>query len=346
MKTAYALCSRGFSVLDNSLLFMPRDGDYKTTGYVSKEVADSNGNFATKPTITLAFGYAYSWYGLLINFRNVAVQEFNVSTYDGETKVDDVTVTDIDGLNYADYTMHFGSADKAVITFTKGMPNARVTVDYIGAGDVSNYELSDDDMYDSPTTTVQDKLKSITVNKQVYKKSSEKKELLSEKVTVSPTNNKIKADITNASYGYTVATDNKDVTAKVTESGAYYCMIEFSGLTKSTTLTYTVSGYEYVVDNVAVTHKYNSNGSKAVSWSNPLVDTTELASLLDDWLATYYLSPVDYSISWRGDPCIDAGDMFKLIKRNGDRYRIRAYQNELTFNGAWSGKISARKAVE
>lgn len=346
MKTAYAMCSTGFSRLDSeNLCFLPKNKIYKEVGYVSKEIANGIGEFSTNPTITLNLDISYSWYGFIINFRNCKPLEFTIKTYDNDTLVDNVIVTNVDSLGWENYN-RYGSANKVVIEFTKAEPYARVSVDYIGIGDATDYNLSNDDMYDSPTTTVQDKLKSITVNKQVYKKSSEKKELLSEKVTVSPTSNKIKADIANASYGYTVATDNKNVTAKVTESGAYYCMVEFSGLTKNTTLTYTVSGYEYVVDSVAVTHKYNSNGSKAVSWSNPLVDTTELASLLDDWLATYYLSPVDYSISWRGDPCIDAGDIFKLIKRSGDRYRIRTYQNELTFNGAWSGKISARKAVE
>lgn len=137
------------------------------------------------------------------------------------------------------------------------------------------------------------------------------------------------------------------MTVTVVESGAYYCMLKFDGLTdKDTTLTYTVSGYEYVVDTKGLTHRYNNNGGKTVNWNNPLVDNTEVASLLDDWLANYYLGAVDYSISWRGDPSIDAGDLFNMVKLNGDKIKIKTYQNELSFNGAWSGKLSARKVVE
>lgn len=95
-----------------------------------------------------------------------------------------------------------------------------------------------------------------------------------------------------------------------------------------------------------LTHRYNSSGTKTVNWNNPLVDSTEVASLLDDWLANYYLGAVDYSISWRGDPSTDAGDLFNMIKSNGDKIKVKTYQNELSFNGAWNGKLSARKVVE
>ena len=68
--------------------------------------------------------------------------------------------------------------------------------------------------------------------------------------------------------------------------------------------------------------------------------------MLDDWLANYYLGAIDYSVNWRGDPSMDAGDLLKMIRSNGDKVKIRTYQNELSYNGAWSGKLSARKAVD
>ena len=94
------------------------------------------------------------------------------------------------------------------------------------------------------------------------------------------------------------------------------------------------------------TGKRDYQATKTVNWSNPLVDNADMADLLDNWLANYYLGATDYSINWRGDPSIDAGDLFNLIKTNSSTAKIKAYQNELTFNGAWSGKLSARKVVE
>ncbi len=347
MKTAYAMCSTGFSVLDNeNLCFLPRNKLYKEIGYISKEISDDNGSFAIAPTITLDLDVSYSWYGIIINFRNCKPLEFAIKTYDDNTLVDNVVITNVDSLNWSDYN-HYGSANKVVIEFTKAEPHARISVDYLGIGDATNYELSNDDMFDAPIITMEDKLKSITIQKQAYKIGTEKKELLSEKITVNSNNNIVKVDFSAPSHGYTAVTDASNVTVTVTESGAYYCMLKFDGLTeKDTTLTYTVSGYEYVVDTKGLTHRYNSNGAKTVNWNNPLVDSTEVASLLDDWLANHYLGAIDYSISWRGDPSVDAGDLFNLIKTNSSTAKIKAYQNELTFNGAWGGKLSARKAVE
>lgn len=347
MKTAYAMCSTRFSVLDSeNLCFLPRNKLYKEIGYISKEISDDNGSFAIAPTITLDLDVSYSWYGIIINFRNCKPLEFVIKTYDDNTLVDNVVITNVDSLNWADYN-RYGSANKVVIEFTQAEPHARISVDYLGIGDATDYELSKDDMFDAPTITMEDKLKSITIQKQAYKLGTEKKELVSEKITVNSNDNVVKVDITTPSHGYTAVTDASNVTVTVTESGAYYCMLKFDGLTeKDTTLTYTVSGYEYVVDTKGLTHRYNSSGTKTVNWNNPLVDSTEAASLLDDWLANHYLGAIDYSISWRGDPSVDAGDLFNLIKTNSSTAKIKAYQNELTFNGAWSGKLSARKAVD
>ena len=348
MKTAYAMCSTGFSRLDSgNLCFLPkRKNEYKSTGYISQQIANSDGNFINNPTIALSLNIVYSWYGIIINFRNCKPLEFAIKTYDDNTLVDNVVITNVDSLNWSDYN-HYGSANKVVIEFTKAEPHARISVDYLGIGDATNYELSNDDMFDAPIITMEDKLKSITVQKQTYKPGTEKKELVSEKITVNSNNNIVKVDFSAPSHGYTAITDASNVAVTVVESGVYYCMLKFDGLTdKDTTLTYTVSGYEYVVDTKGLTHRYNSNGAKTVNWNNPLVDSTEVASLLDDWLANYYLWAVDYSISWRGDPSVDAGDLFNLIKTNSSTAKIKAYQNELTFNGAWSGKLSARKAVE
>lgn len=78
---------------------------------------------------------------------------------------------------------------------------------------------------------------------------------------------------------------------------------------------------------------------------NPLISTTELAKDLEEWLASYYLGDVDYQIKWRGDPRTDANDLYYMELKDRGETMIRTYQNEITFNGAWSGTMKARKAV-
>ena len=62
-------------------------------------------------------------------------------------------------------------------------------------------------------------------------------------------------------------------------------------------------------------------------------------------LASYYLGDVDYQIKWRGDPRTDANDLYYMELKDRGETMIRTYQNEITFNGAWSGTMKARKAV-
>lgn len=48
---------------------------------------------------------------------------------------------------------------------------------------------------------------------------------------------------------------------------------------------------------------------------------------------------IDYSLEWRGDPRVDANDAFYLEKKNGRTALIQAYENEIEFNGRFSGKL-------
>lgn len=355
MKIAYALCSNDFSIVDGSLLFMPEDGSYSLTGYVSSVVADEDGNFTTNPIITISLESSYSWYGMAITFRNTYPSEFTIRTYndDGEL-VDTKSYTDITSADWIT-SDKFNSASKIEIEFTKGYPNARVVVDYVSIADSTDYELSENDLYSPITVKLIDKLNSITVNRTVYSTTSTSKELQSEEVVVNSTNNTINITLTNASYDYSVSVEQPTfsdsetatyVTATIVSSGCYHVSIQFDGLPRNdVSLKYTLTGKEYSTVTSDVHKTYSNNGSNTVSWNNPLVSTAEMATDILDWLEQYYKSNVEYQLSWRGDPRVDAGDFFKLIK-DGQTKLIQSSQNDLNFNGAWSGTITARKAVQ
>ena len=92
-----------------------------------------------------------------------------------------------------------------------------------------------------------------------------------------------------------------------------------------------------------MTHHFN-NGMD-VEWDNPLVSSEQHAKDLEEWLSSYYLGEVEYQFDWRGDPRTDANDLFYYELKDGSERTIRAYENQLTFNGTWSGKIKARAVV-
>lgn len=343
-KDAYAIASNDFSLVDGSLFFMPKDGSYKETGYVSNSIADADGNFTENPVITITLESGFTAFGMIMNFRNVAPQEFVIRTYYLSVLQDTYTVQNPDTEYITDY--QFNDFDKMEIEFTKGYPNARITIDNILIGDVTDYRLTRTrDLMDNPTGTRQEKVKMISVKKTNYRESQEGfKELITEKVTLTEEMQHT-VYFSIASYGFQASVkDNSSIGVQIVDSSNYFATVKFSNATAGTEIELVIEGYEYVADESYYRVTHNPNGQE-IEWSNPLISTDEQARDLEEWIATYYLGDVDYEISWRGDPRVEANDLFYLELKNREDALIRSYQNELSFNGSWSGSMKARKVV-
>lgn len=343
-KDAYAIASNDFSLVDGSLFFMPKDGGYKETGYVSNSIADADGNFTENPIITVTLESGFTAFGMIMNFRNIAPQEFVIRTYYLSALQDTYTVENPDTEYITDY--QFNDFDKMEIEFVKGHPNARITIDNILIGDVTDYRLTRTrDLMDNPTGTRQEKVKMISVKKTNYRESQEGfKELITEKVTLTEEmEHTVYFNI--ASYGFQASVkDNSNIGVQIVASSNYFVAVKFTNATSGTEIELIIEGYEYVADESYYRVTHNPNGQE-IEWSNPLISTDEQARDLEEWIATYYLGDVDYEISWRGDPRVEANDLFYLELKNREDALIRSYQNELSFNGAWSGSMKARKVV-
>ena len=343
-KDAYAIASNNFSRVDGSLFFMPKDGSYKETGYVSNSIADADGKFTENPIITVTLESGFTAFGMIMNFRNVAPQEFVIRTYYLSVLQDTYTVKNPDTEYITDY--QFNDFDKMEIEFTKGHPNARITIDNILIGDVTDYRLTRTrDLMDNPTGTRQEKVKMISVKKTNYRESQEGfKELITEKVTLTKEMQHT-VYFSIASYGFQASVkDNSNIGVQIVASSNYFVAVKFTNATAGTEIELVIQGYEYVADESYYRVTHNPNGQE-IEWSNPLISTDEQARDLEEWIATYYLGDVDYEISWRGDPRVEANDLFYLELKNREDALIRSYQNELSFNGSWSGSMKARKVV-
>ena len=343
-KDAYAIASNDFSRVDGSLFFMPKDGNYKEIGYVSNSIADANGNFTENPIITVNLESGFTAFGMIMNFRNVAPQEFVIRTYYLNVLQDTYTVQNPDTEYITD--QQFNDFDKMEIEFTKGHPNARITIDNILIGDVTDYRLSRTrDLMDNPTGTRQEKFKMISVKKTNYRESQEGfRELITEKVLLTE-DMEHTVYFSIASYGFQASVkDNSNIGVQIVASSNYFVAVKFTNATVGTEIELVIQGYEYVADESYYRVAHNPNGQE-IEWSNPLISTDEQARDLEEWIATYYLGDVDYEISWRGDPRVEANDLFYLELKNREDALIRSYQNELSFNGSWSGSMKARKVV-
>lgn len=370
-KEAYAVSSQGFSMVDGSMKFMPDNpNDYLENGYVSESVYYCTEDGATArrldfrpgsqaitkeeyeygywtgeiPEITVDFEASWTVFGLNIRFRSVAPLEFHVITYKEGIQIQDITVIKPD-LNYISYDA-FEEFDKMVFRFTKGTRNSKLFIDSILIGDVTDYTISrQNDMYGTPTAIRQNKIKAISVVKSIYRESTEEiKDLQSDEISLKSGITEMTIDFSNASYGFTaVIEENENVSVEIIDNSSYYVSLRFNS-PEDAVVKYVVKGYEYKVEEQSLTVPHNANG-EVKTWKNPLISTNEQAQDLEEWLASYFLGDVDYQISWRGDPRADANDIFYLELKDRDKTLIRAYQNQLTFNGAWKATMKARKAV-
>lgn len=347
-KKAYAVTSNDFSKVDGSMYFMPEDSKqyFSDMGYISNSIADADGIFATNPKITINLESGFVAYGLNIEFRSVAPKKFNVITYYEGVKVAEKEVNNPDVSFITED--RFEEFDKMEIIFTKGYPNSRIFIDNIIIGDVTNYTIKENELSSAPTGERQQKVKSIVVSRETYREyMTESAELLSEDVDIKNLldNNEYIVYFSEPSYGFTVnVKDNSNVTVAIMDQSNYFVRVRFYGITTESTISISVAGKEYAVDESFYRHKHNENGQE-ITWSNPLISTVEHARDLEEWLASYYLGDVDYEITWRGDPRVESNDLFYLERKNRDKALIRSYENTLEFNGAWSGTMKARKVV-
>lgn len=367
VKAGYATASNDFSVLDGSLRFMPDNKMYLETGYISESLwVESNdpevkqrlsfrlgndikafkiGGFwdGEMPVLTITLEASYTAFGFGINFRNVAPQKFEIITYHAEQIVKHVTVKKPQ-LNY--YTDEaFMDFDKMEIVFTMGYPSSRIFVDNIMIGQNTDYLLSRDQMRSTPVATRQNKIKQIAITYNNYKESTDSSVLASEEILVPKDGYEYIAYFQKAAYDLILCIncENEDVSAEIVESSSFYAKIQFSGIAGSTIVNYSVSGYNYAVEEQKLIVPYNDEG-EAKTWNNPLVSTVDHALDLEKWIADFMLGDVEYDIEWRGDPAVDANDLFKLETKVGMKY-IRNYENTLSFNGAFSGKMKARRVA-
>ena len=351
-KMAYAEASQNFSVVDGTVLFLPENPvQYTpTTGFVSNAVADENGNFTTNPTITINLESEYTAYGLKIDFRNVHPQRFTIKTYNSSGYLVQSLSVVPTGNSYETSTT-FNTFKKMVIEITKGSPNSRVFIDNIKIGDATAYKIRRYDLTNSPVSSRKDKLRNMNIVRNVYSnETTTVSDLATEEVEVSASNTTHTIYLKDPAFGFSVSVEpstsggTTSVTAEITDSSSYFVAVQFKNVTKTEKVKVKITGKEYILSTEKYSKKHNENGAD-MEWDNPLVSSPSHAQDLEEWLSSYYLGVVDYQFDWRGDPRTDANDLFYLGLKDGRKRLIRAYENDISFNGTWSGKIKARAVV-
>ena len=370
-KAAYAHDSYNFTPVDGSVFFTPDNNPPLHQGYYSRSIyiceplqlgqqlpvgavnillsPTSNPQVMQywtegEPEVTLTLEAEYSSFGLKIQFREVYPKKFTVRTYYEGVGID-VKTYENDTLFFSTDDV-FENFDQMVITFTEGAPNARVCIDNITLGEMTDYEIERAQMIDTPTATRQRRIKAITVTRNVYSTSADLSDISSETITVSSADTDYDIYLNDPYFDFAAVVNSPSgVTVSIIEQSSYHVKLRFAGVSASgTDVNYTLRGKIYTISGISVSKSYHDDGEEIV-WNNPLVSSTKQAEDIAEWLAEFYLGDVQYDITWRGDPRLDANDLMFIELKDRESALIRSYQNELTYNGAWRGNIQARKVV-
>lgn len=339
----YAEASQDYSAVDGTLKFAGTP--YLTTiGYVSSAIANGSGNFATNPTLTLTLEASYAPISFGINFANTHATRFTIRTYADGSLVEEISA--VNNSNEYVYDNNLEAFDTLVIEFTKGMPNSRVFVESLVIGSRSDYILRmNTELKDFPLAERQNKIKSISVVRQQYQTGSELKQIYSETLNVTPQTLVHKVYFSNPVHGLSLTIDTAGVSGSITDSSSYFAEITFSGISSDTDVQYHIDGYEYTIEEQIYTVEHNERGEEK-KWTNPLISSLEMAKDLEEWLADFFLGEIEYQLDWRGDPRVDADDIFYL-ERPSELVPIRGYESTLNFsNQGWTGSLKARKIIE
>lgn len=145
----YADMTKNFFGMNGTMYFLPEDGSYLETSYVSEQIADDYGLFQENPKLTIKMPSAYTYFGVNIQFDGNHPKELIIHTYKNETLIESVKFDDLTQNSFL--LNEFYQFDTMVFEFTKGYPNNRVLVNKISFGDLSDYTLTKTDMMSKPT---------------------------------------------------------------------------------------------------------------------------------------------------------------------------------------------------
>ena len=338
--------------------------DTLPVGFVSEQYASANGTFTATPKINIKMESPCVLSEVVMNCA-VAPKDFNINvTLDGRN-VASKSITDNESA-IVNEAFNNVKCDTVSITFTKTTPYQRIHVNNVDIVAKVDYEITYKDLTATPIASLIDPVSQMNIELHTYTsitdfgKSSalghpavtykeieggglwadintgsgaivgiEVKEGINNIELSSP------SIVTDAQYD----DDIEGGTVTITDSGAYYVT-----LSASRDGYVTLMGNEFM-ENVSVYSVPLNEIGNPVTVSNPLISTKEHADIIKEWLIEYYGNDVEYQLTYRGDPILDADDCVYLENQFVDDNYIRIESESLSTSGGMDtrNEIVARR---
>lgn len=345
----YASFEQDYSRVNRQQYFIPRGhGPFIDTGYTSESISDADGYFNENPIITINMESAYTFYDLSLLFGTIQPVEFTITTYNNGVKqksFDSRGISEVTVLHYS-----FIDADRIDIEFTRAKPHNRIHLKRIIFGEATDYEITYEDIYNSPKGTKLEKIKELQVMRTIYTRGTEHKDLTTEEVVLAAgVAAEYEFTFSAAVHDLSVITTVNDATvnygATIVDSSSYWCKVKINNPPSSdTTVNLCIKGYEYGLS-TAMEYIQLNNAGKVQVWDNPLVSSKEDAANLAEWIGAYLSGANQYELDFRGDPILDPNDLVFLESEYVNDLMIRLEEVNLNFSGHYKGSLVGRRKI-
>lgn len=324
----YAILYDDAVTVDGRQKFYPRN---------EAEIIKSETGFATviagpNSFIGLKLDVERKYYGLHIEFGDSLPSSIDILAVSSDEREEIITITNIEKI------MTIPLEFKAFMALLIRFNGEYATVNNIKLGDETDFTIGKWDMLTSPKAIKQEPVKEIIVECYQYNLSNPiSTPLLSseQEVTAGATTTVTTSDY---SVGVNIPAENTEWVELVTDSPfAKTLRFKKSGKVK---LNLTTNQIPLTI--LTVTKTLNREG-KTITVRNPLIGTIEEATNLAEWLADYYKVKITYEYDTRGFPELDVNDYIFQENDYAEDMQSEVTHTTLTFNGAWKGKIKARR---
>lgn len=341
VKDEYASLNTNYTTADGKMFFLPRNLSGKTfnAGFVSAELSDENGLFASNPVVTIEQEVACMYYGAKFVFGNAIPAEFVIRTYNDRQLVTEYTVGADEIERVTILHIDLDDFDTMEIEFTKtAEPYNRIVLNNFSFGDITDFTMTRTGMTSSPKAIKQELIKEVIVPYYSYQNGTQEDNLVGEDVEVKAGDVET-FFIGEPSYGFRAVLEDTTGGVTIEDWGNYYITVRFSVTGKYRLEIY---GYRYkIVERYAV--KTLNNRGKTIKWENPLMSDIGMATDLANWLGDYYASGIEYEYDTRGNPEIDVNDIVYQENEFHNDMKVNIYRQTLNFNQSFSGKVTARR---
>lgn len=329
----YALLNKGYTRVDDSMYFLSKPvPDNVDMAYIS------NGSGTKK--INVNFEAECTFFNINLSFKGVAPNRLKIKTYRDNVLVDDFYKEDVE--LECSIMHHFLDITRIEVEFEELSYGTRVVLNKLYLGDRTDYIFEySKNLKDYPKGNLLPKLKTFNMHRNLYLESGEKeKEILKDNI------NQTKTSVytyyfSNPTYNIRFETlmglSNNQV--RIVYSSSFCVKLEISG---SAVGELKIFAKEYLISKQTDTLEVNTTG-EVKKWDNPLISSQEHATLVAGWVLEYLKSDIEYILSDRGEPRIDAGDISFLEHRHLGNVEIKILDYTINFNGALSGNVKARK---